>query len=603
MERNNDHDIVPTHLVVQAMRDNGYKNAAYALAELMDNSVQAKASIIQLLCSEEDEFVSQRTRKRLKQIAVLDNGVGMNSEVLQQSLQFGNGTHLETSKQDGIGRFGMGLPASSISQCRRVEVWSWQEGVESALYSYLDIDEIKNRSQSSVPVPMSRAIPTLWKTAGKGFSKSGTLVVWSQLDRCMWRSASAVIDNSEFLIGRMYRKFLCDGTVKIRLVSFNTSAPASPLIERSAVPNDPGYLMAPTSCPAPYHNVSMFEPHGEHYELVVKVSFRDQVHDVTVCFSLAKPEARQTDLAGGTPYGRHAAKNIGVSLVRAGRELDLDQAMVIQYDPRERWWGIEVAFPPALDELFGVTNNKQSARNFTDVAAFDVETLLKNGRTASELRDDMATDGDPAAILLNITQPIKNNLNVMRDLIKAQTKGNRDKVGRHNNSAEETSTIITKQRQQEGHQGQSDQEEGLPVDQRKEAIHDALVQQGVPEQQADELTGQTVDNGLKYLFTTADLEGYAFFSVKPKGGALMITLNTSHPAYDKLVDVLEENVEGVEASELRDRLTKALGGLKLLLTAWARYEDEQLDPKKRMAAQDTRSDWGLIARKFLESPS
>ena len=31
------HDIVPTHLVVKAMRDSGYKNAAYAIAELMDN--------------------------------------------------------------------------------------------------------------------------------------------------------------------------------------------------------------------------------------------------------------------------------------------------------------------------------------------------------------------------------------------------------------------------------------------------------------------------------------------------------------------------------------------------------------------------------------
>ena len=30
----NPHDIVPAHLAVQAMRDNGYKNAAYAIAEL-----------------------------------------------------------------------------------------------------------------------------------------------------------------------------------------------------------------------------------------------------------------------------------------------------------------------------------------------------------------------------------------------------------------------------------------------------------------------------------------------------------------------------------------------------------------------------------------
>ena len=38
------HNIVPPHLVVQAMRDNGYKNAAYAVAELIDNSIQAGAT-------------------------------------------------------------------------------------------------------------------------------------------------------------------------------------------------------------------------------------------------------------------------------------------------------------------------------------------------------------------------------------------------------------------------------------------------------------------------------------------------------------------------------------------------------------------------------
>jgi hypothetical protein len=34
-----------------------------------------------------------------------------------------------------------------------------------------------------------------------------------------------------------------------------------------------------------------------------------------------------------------------VSIVRADRELDLDQNYVIPYDLRERWWRIEVDFP------------------------------------------------------------------------------------------------------------------------------------------------------------------------------------------------------------------------------------------------------------------
>lgn len=55
------HDIVPTHLVIKAMRDSGYKNAAYAVAELMDNSIQAEASNVELLCGEKIERLKHRS--------------------------------------------------------------------------------------------------------------------------------------------------------------------------------------------------------------------------------------------------------------------------------------------------------------------------------------------------------------------------------------------------------------------------------------------------------------------------------------------------------------------------------------------------------------
>ena len=51
------YDIVSPRLVVKAMQDSGFKNAAYALAELMDNSIQAGADIVELLCVEEEQIV------------------------------------------------------------------------------------------------------------------------------------------------------------------------------------------------------------------------------------------------------------------------------------------------------------------------------------------------------------------------------------------------------------------------------------------------------------------------------------------------------------------------------------------------------------------
>jgi len=45
---------------------------------------------------------------------------------------------------------------------------------------------------------------------------------------------------------------------------------------------------------------------------------------------------------------------------------------------------------------------------------------------------------------------------------------------------------------------------------------------------------------------------------------------------------------------------RAADGLELLRAAWACYEDEQPDGAVRSRAQQTRSDWGSMARRFLE---
>src|SRR6266852_3180356 len=101
---------------VLATRDAGYRSLASAIAELLDNSIQAGAKCIRIFLSGEDD--------RCTQIAVLDDGSGMNAEGLQRALQFGGTSRF--NDRSGYGRFGMGLPNSSFSQARRVEVYTWQ---------------------------------------------------------------------------------------------------------------------------------------------------------------------------------------------------------------------------------------------------------------------------------------------------------------------------------------------------------------------------------------------------------------------------------------------------------------------------------------------
>ena len=112
----------------------------------------------------------------------------------------------------------------------------------------------------------------------------------------------------------------------------------------------------------------MFEEYGEPDKVEVTLP-DDTKHIVTIRYSIVKNPVRKklSEInvnPGHTDPGKHAQKNIGVSVIRAGRELELNKSFVIGYNPAERWWGVEVSFSPALDEIFGVTNNKQSATAF-----------------------------------------------------------------------------------------------------------------------------------------------------------------------------------------------------------------------------------------------
>lgn len=254
-----DRSLFPSSFTIRALRDSRYHNTAYAVAELIDNSIEANAERIELLCGEQHVQVQTQKRARLSEIAVLDNGEGMNAETLLNALKFGGGTRHESKK--GIGKYGMGLPTSSMSQCKRVDVWTWQDGPESVLHSSIDADEIA-QGNHLVPFPDNKTpIPETWKRAGSEsiFShRSGTLVVWGKLDKIQWKTGRTLINNTATEVGRIHRHYINNDIVRIRAISFFNIRPEEPKFKKKIAANDPLYLMKPTSTPAPWDEKPMF---------------------------------------------------------------------------------------------------------------------------------------------------------------------------------------------------------------------------------------------------------------------------------------------------------------------------------------------------------
>lgn len=600
------HLYIPQRLAVKSMRDSGYKNTAYALAELIDNSYQAIEAIqelneiyvgrIEVLVVEDWEDVGQRFRQRPKQIAVLDNGCGMNSSELRRALQFGNGGHL--NDREGIGRFGMGLPNSTVSQCRRADVWTWQAGHVNAIHSYLDLDEIEEAQLEEVPQPEARQIPEQWLQIAPTIheSETGTLVVWSSLDKVKWRTAKSTLENTEALVGRIYRKLLGNG-LQLHL----TSAADGETDSRRVRPNDPLYLMTGTSTPAPYDDKSMFQTYGKDGRQTFTIEFDGATHEVLVNLAYARPESRNlpdgTD-AGHQPYGKHARSNVGVSVVRADRELSLDTAWSNR-DLRERWWGAEVCFPPALDEVFGVTNNKQYATHFTEMADYYLDT--QNDDEWTEIKGQWEEEDDPQRHLLEICNYLHSQIGVMRIHLREQVKGRRgNKQQRHDVEVESKATQAFKERAESGNDA-GDADLDVPAESKRSAIEANLIAKKYTETSAREIADLVVSKDLRVVFVEKEnVEAPAFFAIEVEPGFTEIVFNTAHPAHEMLISVLETPENDESALQLRGRIEDASATFKLILAAWARYEAEEKSGERKERLREMRGEWGRMAKAFLK---
>jgi hypothetical protein len=111
--------LIATSAFVEGMRDIGYKSTATALDEFVDNAIQAQATRVDVGYQVVNPDANQHDQGA---IAVIDNGHGMEAEMIRAAVLWG-GTHRQNDRS-GLGRFGFGLPSAAVSFTRRFEVYS-----------------------------------------------------------------------------------------------------------------------------------------------------------------------------------------------------------------------------------------------------------------------------------------------------------------------------------------------------------------------------------------------------------------------------------------------------------------------------------------------
>ena len=153
----------------ESMRDIGY-SLATAIADLIDNSITAEASEIDIVC----DLTSDRPT-----LAVIDNGNGMTKSELLNAMKHGSVNPNKKRNPNDLGRFGLGLKTASFSQCRQFSVVSKKESVLSG--ATWDLDLVSRADDWVLSILEDNEMVIL--PCVDRLTSTGTVVIWSKLDR------------------------------------------------------------------------------------------------------------------------------------------------------------------------------------------------------------------------------------------------------------------------------------------------------------------------------------------------------------------------------------------------------------------------------------
>ena len=190
--------------MLESLRGLGY-NTATAIADLIDNSISAGATLveIQFEWGGDDSWVR-----------IADNGNGMSDPELETAMRLGAQDPRSARRPGDLGRFGMGLKTASFSQARILTVASKTAGDTRCCLRW-DLDDLGDPADHWLlhDGPQAGSENKLFADCA---NKQGTVVLWEKLDRIVTQGFSAqsmidLIDLVEAHIAMTFHRLIDNG--------------------------------------------------------------------------------------------------------------------------------------------------------------------------------------------------------------------------------------------------------------------------------------------------------------------------------------------------------------------------------------------------------
>jgi hypothetical protein len=378
---------------LESQRRSGYRNTAAAAREIVDNAMEAGATRIDVCIAKPKQLQKHQRTESISAIAFIDNGSGMLPKMAQYALSWGSGTHFDDPAF--IGKFGFGLPNASINQTREVEVYTRTEAGAPISMAKLDVREVKKHGLQTIGEPVEATLPEFVQAyldkQGLPFDH-GTVVVWVEPDRVTYRTASTMREHLLDDFGVTYRYLLDRASIyvdgkKVEAVDPLFLTPGARYFleqEKGGAEQSAEWNIAVKYAFDPESGQMALTKVNDEAELdasdpnVVAVgAIYVRVSRFPYGFAEHKDGKAETDAHRRFEIRKSRR---GMSFVRAKREIEtvdvFPKSLRDQSKGLGDWpllqsyayhWGVEVRFEPALDEVFGITNDKQTVRPIEDL--------------------------------------------------------------------------------------------------------------------------------------------------------------------------------------------------------------------------------------------
>ena len=332
-----------------SMQNVGYLTEAQAIADIVDNSIEAGATKIDV------KTLRETPAGEVQAIAIADNGCGMSEEWLEASIAFGNTSRGKS--RSGLGRNGMGLSSAGIAFGDLLEVYSKVEGGPWNK-TFIDLQEgsetkFTDAFLAELKFQPPKAIeqdPPEWACQGQE-TVSGTVVILSALSNQKRKIGprNFATDVGDHL-GVTYHKM--EGDFELTL----DGEPVWFIDPLFLTPGMKGYDLDDCRAIENHNNTLEFNVGGKS---LGDVRFRTSVMPPQFGLKQEFQEIRGTRATGKFANSRFKImrKYTGIIVVRNGRVIAIDTDYKL-FRNNDFNIGVMLEFSGEADEYFGLTTLK-----------------------------------------------------------------------------------------------------------------------------------------------------------------------------------------------------------------------------------------------------